>query len=97
MRTPRRTPRASGWVAAAAAVLACGGCGFKGPLYLPERNATVVTHPAPAAQGAQGAAPQGQAQSPTAKQKDKSPPPAPAPPASPPASPSPSPSPPPPI
>lgn len=32
-------------------LLACSACGFKGPLYLPERNATVVTH-APAAQGA---------------------------------------------
>jgi predicted small lipoprotein YifL len=31
--------------AAAAALLTCSGCGFKGPLYLPERNATVITHP----------------------------------------------------
>jgi predicted small lipoprotein YifL len=56
-----------GWVAAAGALLACGGCGFKGPLYLPER-ATVVTHPAQAAQGAQSAGP---AQSPAAKSKGK--------------------------
>jgi predicted small lipoprotein YifL len=34
------------WIAAVAALLACAGCGFKGPLYLPERNATVVTPPA---------------------------------------------------
>jgi predicted small lipoprotein YifL len=34
------------WIAAIGALLVCGGCGFKGPLYLPERNATVVTHPA---------------------------------------------------
>ncbi len=34
------------WIAGIAALLACSGCGFKGPLYLPERNATVVTHPA---------------------------------------------------
>jgi predicted small lipoprotein YifL len=34
------------WITAVGALLVCGGCGFKGPLYLPERNATVVTHPA---------------------------------------------------
>lgn len=33
-------------IAALAALLACAGCGFKGPLYLPQHNATVVTHPA---------------------------------------------------
>jgi predicted small lipoprotein YifL len=33
------------WIAGIGALLACTGCGFKGPLYLPERNATVVTHP----------------------------------------------------
>ncbi|HEX3845146.1 MAG TPA: lipoprotein [Steroidobacteraceae bacterium] len=54
-------------IAAAAALLACAGCGFKGALYLPERNATVVTHPAKAAQGAQSP---GQTQSP-AKGKSK--------------------------
>jgi predicted small lipoprotein YifL len=37
--------RAGGWIVAGAALAACAGCGFKGPLYLPERNATVVTHP----------------------------------------------------
>ena len=60
-----------GWLAAAAALLACAGCGFKGPLYLPERNATVVTHPAQAAQGAQSA---GQTPSAAAKAKGKTPP-----------------------
>jgi predicted small lipoprotein YifL len=33
-------------IASLATLLACAGCGFKGPLYLPEHNATVVTHPA---------------------------------------------------
>jgi predicted small lipoprotein YifL len=56
-------------MAAAGIVLACAACGFKGPLYLPERNATVVTHPAPAARGA---APQSQQPAPTVKQKGKS-------------------------
>lgn len=32
---------------AAAAALGCAACGFKGPLYLPQQNAAVVTHPAP--------------------------------------------------
>ena len=72
-----RMGRARGWIAAAGALLACG-CGFKGPLYLPERNATVVTHPAPAAQGAQAP---GRTQPPAAKGKGKaSPTPPPAPP-----------------
>jgi predicted small lipoprotein YifL len=33
-------------IAALGLLLTCAGCGFKGPLYLPEKNATVVTHPA---------------------------------------------------
>jgi len=62
-------------LAAAAALLACAGCGYKGPLYLPERNVTVVTHPAQGAQGSPAtpgtpAAPGTSA----AKQKDKTPP-----------------------
>jgi predicted small lipoprotein YifL len=65
-----RTARGGGSIAAAAALLACAGCGFKGPLYLPERNATVVTHPAQATQGAQAP---GQTQTPRAKGKGKSP------------------------
>lgn len=31
---------------AAAAALGCAACGFKGPLYLPQQNAAVITHPA---------------------------------------------------
>ena len=57
-------------LAAAAALLACAACGYKGPLYLPERNATVVTHPA---QGAQGASPRNQTQAPAAKRKGQTP------------------------
>jgi predicted small lipoprotein YifL len=49
-------------------LLVCSGCGFKGPLYLPERNATVVTHPR------QGAPSSGQTQAPAAKEKGKIPP-----------------------
>jgi predicted small lipoprotein YifL len=59
---------ARGWIAAAGVLLVCAGCGFKGRLYLPERNATVVTHPAQAAQGAPSA---GQTQTPAAKSKRK--------------------------
>ena len=50
---------ARGGIAACCALLACAGCGFKGPLYLPERNTTVVTH---AAQAARGASSPGQSQ-----------------------------------
>ena len=35
-------------VAGACALFGCAACGFKGPLYLPQQNAAVVTHPAPA-------------------------------------------------
>jgi len=62
--------RVRGWIAAGAALLVCAGCGYKGPLYLPERNATVVTHP--------GAAQKKKANTPPAAQ-----PPAPAGPAAP--------------
>jgi predicted small lipoprotein YifL len=48
------------WIAGFGALLVCSGCGFKGPLYLPERNATVITHPAP-----------GQTPTPAAKSKNK--------------------------
>lgn len=54
-----------GWIAVPA-LLACGGCGFKGPLYLPEHNPTVVTHPAPPAPAT------GQAPPSAAKPKSKS-------------------------
>ena len=36
-------------LAAAAVLFGCSACSFKGPLYLPPRNGTVVMHPAPAA------------------------------------------------
>ncbi len=39
---------ARGWIAACGALLACTGCGFKGPLYLPAHNTKVVTHAAQA-------------------------------------------------
>lgn len=65
-----RARTAWSWIAAGGALLACAGCGFKGPLYLPEHNATVITHPG---QPAQGAPPAGQAQTPAAKGKGKTP------------------------
>ncbi len=37
------------FIGAAAVLLGCSACGFKGPLYLPPHTGTVVTHPAPAA------------------------------------------------
>ncbi|MDE2050224.1 MAG: lipoprotein [Gammaproteobacteria bacterium] len=91
-----RARAAWGWIAAIGVLLACGGCGFKGPLYLPERNATVVTHPPQAAQPApavrpalatQGAPPAGQAQTPAGKSKGKAPAPSGSPPQGPPQSP----------
>ncbi len=71
------------WLGGIGALLACAGCGFKGPLYLPERNATVITHPA---QGGQGAPARSQTQTPATKNKSKTQPP-PQPPSSPPSSP----------
>ncbi len=62
------------------ALLACGGCGFKGPLYLPERNPTVVTHPRQAGQPTP-AAPATQAAPSAGKSKGKKAPPASPPPA----------------
>jgi predicted small lipoprotein YifL len=32
-------------IAAASVLFGCTACGFKGPLYLPQQNAAVVTHP----------------------------------------------------
>jgi predicted small lipoprotein YifL len=69
--------RARAWLLAVAVLSACAGCGFKGPLYLPGRHATVVTHPAPAAPAGAGT------QAPPAKKKRSAtppPPPSPAPP-----------------
>jgi len=62
------TPAARTWIAGLGALLACAACGFKGPLYLPERNATVVTHPA---HGGQGAPASSQTQTPATKNKGK--------------------------
>jgi predicted small lipoprotein YifL len=54
-------------LASLALLLACAGCGFKGPLYLPEHNATVVTHPAQPSQGGAAA----QTQTPGTRSKGK--------------------------
>lgn len=67
------------WIAAVGALLACAGCGFKGALYLPERNGTVVTRPGQAGQPAPAGS---QTQTPATRNKSKtssSPPPAPPP------------------
>ena len=47
--------------AAAAAILALGGCGQKGPLYLPEKGAAVVRPPAATPSTAPAASPPGAA------------------------------------
>lgn len=39
-------------IGAAAVLAGCTACGFKGPLYLPQQNGAVVTHPAPPAASA---------------------------------------------
>jgi predicted small lipoprotein YifL len=63
-----RAPATRLWIGGIGALLVCAGCGFKGPLYLPEHNATVITHPA---QGAQARPSPGQTQTPATKGKDK--------------------------
>jgi len=68
-----------GLLLAVAALAGCAGCGFKGPLYLPERNATVVTHPASAAPAP------ARTQTPVTRRKDKTSPPTSTPAAPPPA------------
>lgn len=84
-----------GWIAVTGALLVCGGCGFKGPLYLPERNPTVVTHPrqaeqpTPVAPAIQGTPSAGPTQTLAGKNKGKSAPPASSPPAPAPQSPAP--------
>jgi predicted small lipoprotein YifL len=35
----------SGWIFIVGASVALGGCGMKGPLFLPDKNASVVTRP----------------------------------------------------
>jgi predicted small lipoprotein YifL len=39
------------WLLPFLAALAAGGCGQKGPLYLPDKNAKVVTSPKPKTNG----------------------------------------------
>ena len=34
-----------GWIFVVCASVALGGCGMKGPLFLPDKNASVVTRP----------------------------------------------------
>jgi predicted small lipoprotein YifL len=68
--------RVLSWIAAGGALLTCSGCGFKGPLYLPERNTTVVTHPAESAAAAPAAKKKAQT-SPGASQSPGSTPPLP--------------------
>jgi len=58
------------WIGALGAAVVCAGCGFKGPLYLPERNPTVVTHPAAKNKGKTPQSPS----SPPAPQPQSSPP-----------------------
>jgi predicted small lipoprotein YifL len=61
-------------VAATAAFIAClGGCGQKGPLYLPDKGGDVVTRPAPQQaprQPSQETAPQPSTQSPQNRSED---------------------------
>jgi len=65
-------PSARLWIAGIGALLACVGCGFKGPLYLPDHNSTVITRPGQAGQAAP--APSGsQTQTPANKNKSKTP------------------------
>ena len=45
------------WVFIVAACVAAAGCGQKGPLYLPDKNAAVVTRPAGATTAAPAAQP----------------------------------------
>lgn len=59
---------------AMAGALACAACGFKGPLYLPQQNAAVVTHPAPAGKVVPAAG-QTPAPQPTDKKQPKATPP----------------------
>ena len=57
-----------GWLLLAFAALAAGGCGQKGPLYLPDKGGKVVTSP-PAADTSP-AAPATPASKPTDKDKE---------------------------
>jgi len=63
-----------GWLLLALAALAAGGCGQKGPLYLPDKGGKVVTS-APAASAPASAPAAPAAPKPADKDKDQSPPP----------------------
>ena len=63
----------AGLLVLAAALVAAAGCGQKGPLYLPDKNAKVVTTPASAAP-APGAGPAAQPQASPAAQPEATPP-----------------------
>ena len=67
------------WILLTCASVAVAGCGMKGPLFLPDKNASVVTRPgtsnttAPPAQTAPAQAPDGNTTPSTPKQpQDKS-------------------------
>jgi predicted small lipoprotein YifL len=45
------------WIFVLGACVAAAGCGQKGPLYLPDKNASVVTRPAAATNSAPAAQP----------------------------------------
>jgi len=62
------------WVFIAAACVAAAGCGQKGPLYLPDKNASVVTRPAGATTSAPAAQPAPPANSGTAAPAPAKPP-----------------------
>jgi predicted small lipoprotein YifL len=64
-------------IACAAALAGCialtlGGCGQKGPLYLPDRDGSVVTRPAPSARPSGGSAGASQSSSQSASQSASS-------------------------
>jgi len=60
------------WLWVATVALVAGGCGQKGPLYLPDKNAKVVTTPAPPSPGsAPASAPEPGATQPAVPPKTK--------------------------
>ncbi len=61
-------------LATATAALGCAACGFKGPLYLPQQNAAVVTHPAPASKVGPGSPQAPDAKTQNKKQQQATPP-----------------------
>jgi predicted small lipoprotein YifL len=63
------------WLLLALAALAGGGCGQKGPLYLPDKGGKVVTSAPPADASLPAPAPAPATPKPTDKDKDQNPPP----------------------